>query len=59
MRMIGGKISQDERKSLEVVTFSTHYFFSDLQLKWGGNLLYEGGKQLLYQVVNVTIWHRW
>ena len=50
--MIGGKISQDERMGLEVVT---HYFFSDLQLKWGGNLLYEGGKQLLYQVVDVTI----
>ena len=57
--MIGGKISQGERKSLEVVTFSKNYFFSDLQLKWGGNLLYEGGKQLLYQVVNVTIWHSW
>ena len=32
MRMIGGRISQDERKNLEVVTFSTHCFFSDLQL---------------------------
>ena len=56
---MGRLVRQGERKGLEVVTYSKNYFFSDLQLKWGGNLLYEGGKQLLYQVVNITIWHRW